>query len=181
MDIALNLRGARKWIAGATAVAVVAGAGAVLGVIRMEAPEAARLPWYQTAEGVAISGYDTVAYFTVGEPVEGSNEHEYVWQDAVWRFANDEHREMFISEPERYSPQFGGHCALAMTYGQIAKADPDMWAIVDDRLYLNYDAYAREIFHDDLPSNIADAETEWEKKLAEARAVAKIEKRLAEN
>jgi YHS domain-containing protein len=60
-------------------------------------------------QGVAIKGYDTVAYFTEGRPVKGNKQFEYSWQDAKWRFANEKHMEMFISDPEKYMPQYGGY------------------------------------------------------------------------
>ena len=60
-------------------------------------------------QGVAIKGYDTVAYFTEGRPVKGNKQFEYSWQDAKWRFANQKHMEMFISDPEKYTPQYGGY------------------------------------------------------------------------
>ena len=71
-------------------------------------------------EGVAILGYDTVAYFTDGRPVKGSPDFEYAWQDARWRFASAEHRTVFASNPERYAPQFGGFCTGAMRFGETA-------------------------------------------------------------
>jgi len=62
-----------------------------------------------TKDGVAIKGYDTVAYFTIGEPTKGSPEFEYEWKGAKWRFANATDLEMFKSAPERYAPQYGGY------------------------------------------------------------------------
>ncbi len=59
--------------------------------------------------GVAIKGYDTVAYFTQGKPVKGESKFEYKWKDATWRFANVEHLELFKAEPEKYAPQYGGY------------------------------------------------------------------------
>ena len=59
--------------------------------------------------GLAIKGYDTVAYFTDGKPVKGSSDYEYKWQGARWRFANQEHLDMFKADPERYAPQYGGY------------------------------------------------------------------------
>src|SRR4051794_33126500 len=72
------------------------------------------------ADGVAILGYDTVAYFTDGHPVKGSPDFEYAWQEARWRFASAEHRTVFASNPERYAPQFGGFCTGAMRFGEMA-------------------------------------------------------------
>jgi hypothetical protein len=59
--------------------------------------------------GVAIKGYDTVAYFTDGRAVKGNPEVETLWQDARWHFASAEHRDMFKADPERYAPQYGGY------------------------------------------------------------------------
>ena len=63
----------------------------------------------KTFWGVAIKGYDTVAYFTEGRAVKGSKAFSYTWNDAKWYFANAKHRDMFSSDPERYAPQYGGH------------------------------------------------------------------------
>ena len=60
-------------------------------------------------KGVAIKGYDTVAYFTLSKPVEGKKEFEYKWKDAIWRFANEDHLKLFKSDPEKYAPQYGGY------------------------------------------------------------------------
>jgi hypothetical protein len=60
-------------------------------------------------EGLAIKGYDPVAYFTLGKPVKGKNMFEHKWQDAIWRFANEDHLNLFKSNPEKYAPQYGGY------------------------------------------------------------------------
>jgi YHS domain-containing protein len=59
--------------------------------------------------GLALKGYDPVAYFTLGKPMEGKKEFEYKWQDATWRFANEAHLNLFKSDPEKYAPQYGGY------------------------------------------------------------------------
>jgi YHS domain-containing protein len=59
--------------------------------------------------GVALKGYDTVAYFTEGKPVKGKEEFEYEWKGAKWRFANDRHLQMFKADPLAYAPQYGGY------------------------------------------------------------------------
>jgi YHS domain-containing protein len=60
-------------------------------------------------KGLAIKGYDPVAYFTLGKPIEGKKEFEYKWQDAKWRFVNKDHLNLFKSNPEKYAPQYGGY------------------------------------------------------------------------
>ena len=59
--------------------------------------------------GVALKGYDTVAYFTDGKPVKGEKDFEYAWKGAKWRFASQKHLDMFKSDPEKYAPQYGGY------------------------------------------------------------------------
>ena len=148
-------------LAWAVVVALGLGGGGVA-VYGVMAPASSPLgPWNATDQGVAISGYDAVAYFTEGKAVQGTSEFEHVWQDATWHFSSAEHRDLFASDPERYAPEFGGFCALAMSYGTVAKADPEMWAIVEGKLYLNYNEYARETFHKNLAENIAKADTKW--------------------
>jgi len=112
-------------------------------------------------EGVAILGYDTVAYFTDGRPVKGSPDFEYVWQDARWRFASAEHRTLFASSPDHYAPQFGGFCTGGMGFGRLAPINPDAWIIVEDRLYLHYDKEGRDETAADPKPHINAAAEQW--------------------
>jgi hypothetical protein len=114
------------------------------------------------AEDLAIRGYDTVAYFTQGRPVEGSPEFEHVWQEARWRFASAEHRALFAGDPDRYAPQFGGFCTGGMGLGQLAPIDPEAWVIVEGRLYLHYDKEGRDETAADPKAHIAAAAKRWE-------------------
>lgn len=91
--------------------------------------------------GVAIMGYDTVAYFTEGKPVRGSEEFSYEWLGTPWHFASKKHREMFMSEPTKYAPQYGGYCAgeVALNESVTVNVDPEAFRIIDGKLYLIYD------------------------------------------
>ena len=110
---------------------------------------------------VAVKGYDPVAYFTVGEPVKGSKNHQLEWNGANWRFASQENLEAFQAEPERYAPQYGGYCAWAVSQGYTAGIDPDVWNIVDDKLYLNYSRKTRSQWAEDIPGHIAAGDANW--------------------
>ena len=88
--------------------------------------------------GKAINGYDPVAYFKQGKPVEGDSDFTYEWMDAKWYFASAADRDAFARDPEKYAPQYGGYCAWAVSQGYSAKTDPDAWKIVGGKLYLNY-------------------------------------------
>ena len=114
------------------------------------------------AEDLAIRGYDTVAYFTEGRPVEGSPEFEHVWQEARWRFASAEHRALFAGDPDRYAPQFGGFCTGAVALGRLSPIDPEAWLIVDGRLYLHYDKKGRDETAANPKPDIAVAAERWE-------------------
>lgn len=117
-------------------------------------------PVYSTAEG-AIGGYDAVAYFTLGTPTPGSPEFTHPWQGAQWRFASAANRDLFAADPERYAPRFGGYCAYAVSENYTARTDPQVWAIVDDRLYLNFDAEVAATWSADRQARIARAEANW--------------------
>lgn len=112
-------------------------------------------------DGVAIRGTDPVAYFTEGRPVEGSAEHAAEWNGATWHFASAENRETFLADPEAYAPQFGGFCAWAVAEGYTASIDPEAWAIVDGRLYLNYSRRIQRRWERDIPGNISRGEVNW--------------------
>lgn len=113
------------------------------------------------SEGLAIRGYDPVAYFTMGKPVEGSPEHEHEWRETRWRFATEDHREMFAADPQRYAPRYGGYCAGAMWRGVKAPIDPEAFAIIDDRLYLAYADWSIEAFKQNAEVSIPEADRHW--------------------
>lgn len=115
----------------------------------------------QDAAGVAMKGYDPVAYFTVGHPAKGSPEIEYVWKDAHWRFSTQENRDAFSKEPERFSPQYGGYCSFGMGLNVMADVDPNNWDIIDGKLYLYHSKNAFDKFHADTASNISKAKASW--------------------
>jgi YHS domain-containing protein len=114
-----------------------------------------------TLSDLAVSGYDPVAYFTEGKPVEGSADFEYEWNGATWRFANAKNLETFKADPEAYAPQYGGYCAWAVSQGYTASSDPEAWRIVDKKLYLNYSADVQKTWAQDVPGNITKADENW--------------------
>jgi YHS domain-containing protein len=111
--------------------------------------------------GLAVDGYDAVAYFTDGKPVAGSAAHQLEWNGATWRFASAEHRALFERDPERYAPRYGGYCAWAVAHGYTADADPEAWAIVDGKLYLNYSKRVQEKWSQDVPGHVARGDVNW--------------------
>lgn len=115
----------------------------------------------QSRRGLAMDGYDPVAYFTDARPVRGLAPYEMRWNDATWRFASAANLEAFKNDPERYAPQFGGYCAYAVSRGYTANGDPRVWKIVDRRLYLNYSTGAQTLWEKDVRGNIAKGRRHW--------------------
>lgn len=111
--------------------------------------------------GVAVGGYDPVAYFTEKKPVKGSNEFTARYDGVTWRFSSEANRDEFLSNPNRYAPQFGGYCAWAVANGYTAKGDPNAWSVVDGRLYLNYSTSVRQQWSQDIPGNISKGNANW--------------------
>lgn len=112
-------------------------------------------------KGLAIRGYDTVAYFKDGRPVQGEPQFAHEWMGATWLFSSAEHLEAFKADPERYAPQFGGYCAYAVSEGYLYDANPKYWKIVDGKLYLNYNRTAQKRWEKDIPGRIATGEKHW--------------------
>ncbi len=116
----------------------------------------------QRQDGVAIQGYDTVAYFTEGRPMQGKPEFEHVWNGSRWWFATAEHRDLFAREPERYAPRFAGYCTGGLALGYKVVADPENWYIVDGELHLHHSKEGRDQAIADPEPVIANAEETWE-------------------
>lgn len=122
---------------------------------------AAQEPIYQSFFGTAIDGTDPVSYFTDGRPIEGKSDITFEWNGATWRFATKENREKFAAEPNKFAPQYGGYCAWAVSQGYTASTDPEAWAIVDGKLYLNYSLSVQKQWEENIPENINAADQNW--------------------
>lgn len=144
------------------AALVAIGAVGAYGWIKFRAADTG-LVYTGLVEGVAVGGYDSVAYFTKGEAVEGSPSITARFRGAEWRFSSDENRKTFEAEPEKYAPAYGGYCAWATAQGYPAKGDPHYWDIIDGRLYLNYDGNIQKKWRADIPGFIAKADRNWPK------------------
>ncbi len=136
--------------------------GGIFGALMLPAAAFAG-PEYFTGivPGVAVGGYDPVAYFTDGKPVEGKKEITTSWKGVTWRFANEKNRDTFVAKPEAYAPQYGGFCAFAVASGGTAKGDPKVWKVVDGKLYLNLDSGVQKLWERDVPGNISRANKNW--------------------
>ncbi len=133
---------------------------AAAGLVR---PATAGNIWFEGGVfgSAAIRGYDVVAYFTQGKPVEGKSDYSHKWNNTSWRFASAAHRDLFAANPEKYAPQYGGWCAWAVSQGYTASIDPAAWRIVDGKLYLNYSKSVQSQWAQDIPGLISKGNTNW--------------------
>jgi len=109
----------------------------------------------------ALGGYDAVAYFTEQRPVKGVAQFSALYKGVEWRFSRADNRDKFLADPERFAPQYGGYCAWAVSQGYTASGDPQHWKIVENKLYLNYDADVQKKWEKNIPEFIKSADKNW--------------------
>lgn len=112
---------------------------------------------------LAVQGYDVVSYHTAKRPVRG-NGHFITEHDGVsYQFSTKENLERFTANPEVYVPAYGGFCAFGVSVGKKFSGDPEVWRIVDNRLYLNLDTRIQADWLKDIPGRISAADDHWQK------------------
>src|SRR5271168_3559134 len=114
-----------------------------------------------TITGLALRGYDPVAYFTDGKPVPGDFTITAQHDGATYRFASEDHKERFLKDPAKYLPEYGGFCAFGTAKGVKVDGDPTVWKIVDGKLYLNLAPAVATRWDQDIPGNIKTADEKW--------------------
>jgi YHS domain-containing protein len=127
-------------------------------------------PQYLDGTGFAVSGYDVVAYFdlpqaAVGQsqpaPVAGRADITADYNGSKFAFSSAENRDAFLANPAKYAPQYDGHCAYGVSKGGKVPGNPNLWRIVDDKLYLNITQNVVGFWEEDIPGNINLAEGNW--------------------
>jgi YHS domain-containing protein len=111
--------------------------------------------------GVAIQGYDPVAFFTDKKPVKGDPKFVAKHDGAIYQFASKEHKDLFKADPAKYEPEFGGYCAYGVSRNKLVEIDVDAFQIVDGKLLLQYSKSVRDDFNADAKGNLAKANTNW--------------------
>jgi len=114
----------------------------------------------------AIRGYDPVAYFTENKPVKGSKQFSLTHNGAKWLFSSKENLEKFKENAEKYTPQYGGYCAYAVSTGSTASIKPEFFTIYDDKLYLNYSKSVHNKWSKSKDDYIQEADANWPKILS---------------
>lgn len=111
--------------------------------------------------GLAMDGYDPVAYFTDSRPKMGRPEFEYRFKGVIWRFSNEGNRDAFAENSDVYVPRFGGYDPIAIARGVAVPGNPTLWVVAHERLYLFYSNDARESFNADVTGAVAAADAAW--------------------
>ncbi len=125
---------------------------------------------YIDGSGFAIGGYDAVAYWSLEQSPVGTSQPEAIpgkesitaeHNGATWAFSTEENRDKFVSDPAKWAPQYDGHCAYGIGQGGKVPANPNLWRIIDDKLYVNINPAVVGFFEEDLDGNLAAAESGW--------------------
>jgi len=114
-----------------------------------------------TFSSLAVGGYDTVAYFKQGKAVPGTSAFSTKYMGATWQFASKDNLDAFVANPTAFAPQFGGYCAWAIAHNYTASGDPQVWSLVQGKLYLNYDRDIQAKWSKDIPGYIASGNKNW--------------------
>ena len=141
-------------------LALIVGVAAAVGACSRTSPTTA-LAFNTHADGLALRGFDAVAYFAVDNAVKGDPKFEYAWNGAKWLFSSEENMKKFRANPEAYAPQFGGYCSFAVSEGYTADGDPEAWKIADGKLFLNYNKQVRGKWEKDQGARIEKGAANW--------------------
>ena len=145
----------------AVALLVAAAAGSGFAFFALTPVAFAAEQVFHLQGGLAMGGYDPVSYHLDGRPVRGDKTFETTWMNATWRFSSEEHLAAFLAEPDRYAPAYGGYCAYAVSKGSLQPGNPNIWRIVDGRLYLNLSPSTMSKWEADIPASLAKADRNW--------------------
>jgi YHS domain-containing protein len=115
----------------------------------------------KTKDGLAIQGYDPVAYFTDSKAVKGVPKVNSEYDGARYLFASAEHKALFDSNPEMYAPAYGGYCGYAASINRLSPISPEWFQIDDGKLILQHNKKAFDLFNKELKQNVAKADANW--------------------
>ena len=115
------------------------------------------------ANGVGLHGYDPVACFTDGKAVKGDPQYHSKYDGATYYFRSGDDKAAFDKEPQRYAPQYGGYCAMAMSMGKLEDGDPNYFLVYDGKLFLQRNEKAHMMFSKDPEGNRENADENWSK------------------
>ncbi|GLU52580.1 YHS domain-containing (seleno)protein [Dyadobacter frigoris] len=112
-------------------------------------------------DGIAIKGYDVVAFHTDAKATKGIENFTYRWKDTNWLFENQANLDLFKKDPEKYAPQYGGYCAYGTADGHKAPTETDTWTVKENKLYFNYNKKVQTAWNKDQMGYIEKADKNW--------------------
>ncbi len=136
-------------------------------------------PQYVDKTGFAVSGYDVVSFWDKKQAPVGKSQPKAVpgkasitaeYNGAKWAFSTEANRDKFKANPAKYAPAFDGHCAYGVAVGGKVPGNPNLWRIVDDKLYLNITKVVVGFWEKDVPGFINKGNKNWSKKLSKKPA-----------
>ncbi len=155
------MAGTHYWRFAAALLSVAAPAATLIPAAAQAAVPGSVSPVNVDQTGLALRGFDPVAYFETGKPTAGVATIAATVDGARYLFASEAHREAFLADPAKYLPQFGGYCAIGTSYGEKVDTDPQTGRVVDGKLYLNYSPTVQALFDKDVAGTISRAEANW--------------------
>ncbi|TAG02988.1 MAG: tat pathway signal sequence domain protein [Betaproteobacteria bacterium] len=113
------------------------------------------------SKGVAMKGFDPVSYFVDAKPSQGMETFMAKHEGATYLFSSEKNRDLFIAQPAKYTPQYGGFCAFGAAKGGKFEIDPIAYTVVDNKLYLNKNKTVQKLWTADVPGFISQADRNW--------------------
>lgn len=150
-----------RWASAAALSLLFGGAGMLAPVEAQAYDESSNSAINVEAGNIILHGYDPVAYFTAGQPTRGDARFSIDHAGARYHFASAANKEAFAADPTQYVPQYGGFCAMGAALGKKLDVDPTQFRVVDGKLYLNVNADVFKKWSEDVPGNIAKADSNW--------------------
>jgi YHS domain-containing protein len=117
---------------------------------------------YYNRDGIALKGFDVVAFHTLGKALKGQKDFTCNWFGVTWYFINEEHLRLFKEDPEKYAPQYGGYCAFGISRGYKAPTEMYTFTIYNERLFLNYSNYVKRRWLEQMKKHIEKSEDQWQ-------------------
>jgi len=115
-----------------------------------------------STDNIAIQSADSVAYFTQKKYVKGLAKYSVKYKDTTWHFSSIQNKDLFKQNPEKYIPQYGGYCSVAVKEGLTATVDPSQWLIENNKLYLFFDASVKNDWMSDTTNTFSQtADKNW--------------------
>lgn len=145
---------------------------------------------YVDETNYALSGYDPVAYFSLEQVPVGQKQPEAVpgsasitaeYNGSTWAFSSEANRDKFLADPAKYAPQYDGHCAYGISQGGKVPGNPNLWRIVDGKLFLNITPTVVGFWEEDVKGHISTANTKWSSDLEAADASTRSWKSISDN